>query len=389
LFLYKGQYVYKEDQLAENIYIIYQGECSLEKTLCRSSKQKEHIKLLNVEKGDIMGLEAINYDPHLEHLYYLEKIDKKKLPTFYHSLKSESDNTVVFVLRFHKLEDLRENFLAFLMNLKREKEKIYEDLLKKMIEMKKLLNAEKNNLNKTSTPLDIITNRYKTKHNKGLEFGKIFIDDKYNTRYKPINTASNYERIQTSIICDNSINTKNISISACKTLNYKSTDTILLSYENKIGLLKTSNKRIAVSQNKISNNSNQGEDTKILNKNKLKIISSTINYKTQEISDPYQSKIQFVQTQNSDLKYLKDDENLFKNNFSSEKEENLTDRIKRENLLSKFKTGKLPIEGKKKKYPVSIMSNNFKMDLNLWDYATSNNFFNSGKYNMPLISLKK
>jgi hypothetical protein len=387
LFLYKGRYVYKEYQPAEYIYIIYQGECSLEKILHKSSKNEECIKLIIVEKGDIVGLEAIHYDAEIDYLYSKDISYEEKPPVYNHSLKSENDNTVILRIRLHKIEEMKEKFLEFLLNLKREKDKIYQDLLNKRIDMKNQLNVKKNILLNTITPLEDKnkTKKYKIKLQKGIDFGKVWMDNSYTTRYKPINSKSNRELPQSSKTNDKINTSQNKSNSLCKTLDYKSTNTISLSYEYTDVKYKLFNKKLASSQNRLSEYINMGREGTIVNKNKLKFSSSTLNSRIEETSDLHQSNNHLIHTENSDIKYVMDEEKFLNNYLEDEK--NLTDRVKRENVSAKSRKGKLPNETKKKKYPVALISNN--INLNLWKNSTSKIFFNSGKYNLPLISLDK
>jgi hypothetical protein len=171
IFLPKGVFIFKEGQRADTLYVVYQGQCSLHKnTISSANKESDkNIKVMNVEKGDLLGLEAINFMPSDE----LQKDEIKndryykdyKEPTYKYSLKAESDSTILISVRISSLGELREAFKDSLTNLKNKKEHILEQILSKKEELKKQFKVR----DRAHMIRDEIKNNYETINHKQIE----------------------------------------------------------------------------------------------------------------------------------------------------------------------------------------------------------------------------
>jgi hypothetical protein len=208
----RNEVIYTEGTVANNFYIIYEGQFRLKKNLSQkkdsiqnfyqSDVAKHHV-VLYLTNGDFAGLEAfMNYDYnmnfrnslqsqiHFENEIYIEKFhtqqNNSETARYKNSLVAESEYNVVFSLNPNILSfELRKDLCEFLQPIFEKRENFISEIFKNhqaIKEKMKLTYREK-----------IITNISKNNNKKLIDkIDELGVDDNYLRIIKPLH----FERIK-------------------------------------------------------------------------------------------------------------------------------------------------------------------------------------------------
>lgn len=160
----KGEYIYRQDSKAEEILVIYQGCCSIEKYLPIITKEEKFVTVMYLQKGDLAGLESLNYVSYVDFAVSTnveeinqefeiskdnelikneknifnspeyKKFNTKNFPVYKSSLKSIENDTIVIHIKISALNEYREVIRESLKSIKTEKDTIIDNLIKKKID---------------------------------------------------------------------------------------------------------------------------------------------------------------------------------------------------------------------------------------------------------------
>lgn len=137
-FLAKNEIIYLENTPADTIYVIYLGQCQIEKNTQSKPHQNDYrdpskqLMLMTLDRGDLAGLEALESYHYLGNYKSFEERDIK----YRFSLKSTDDNTVLISIKMSFLNETREGLIKGLNTLKIQKEKLLLEIFHKKIATK-------------------------------------------------------------------------------------------------------------------------------------------------------------------------------------------------------------------------------------------------------------
>jgi hypothetical protein len=161
----KGEYIYKQESKAEEILVIYQGSCSIEKNLPFISKEEKYVTVMYLQVGDLAGLESLNYlpgfdnpsstdgaefnqdfeknidnssqnqkDKNISNSPPPKNLKEMKFPAYKSSLRSMENETIVIHIKISALNEYREAICDSLKNIKNEKDMIIDNLIRQKID---------------------------------------------------------------------------------------------------------------------------------------------------------------------------------------------------------------------------------------------------------------
>jgi CRP-like cAMP-binding protein len=345
--------IYKQNENAFNFYLIYEGNL---KSLNNKENLIKNKEIIYYNKNDFCGLESIKN---------IEKIKKKDLNyNNYLSTVITNDNfNIIFKLNINLFEHNYEKiFKKFFINISLKHSQIFNDLLKKYIKYKnkyniiskneekknKLLSENIQNCIDNSFNLIEKKNSLKNKYKKKL-FNKTFCNIKENSKEKIKKIKLNVNNIPIIKIKKNMINNK---------MNKKENFDILNNLNNYYVINKNKfykEKFLTSRTSKLNlNNNNEKNIIKKNNKSLLHI-----------------KKRNCFNLLNNNNSFNKSDLNIFKT-----RNKNIN-----ENSFFKIKKSRNKILNKFYNY------DNINNSLNNSKKIKKNFYFNSGKINLPLVSI--
>ena len=236
-----GDFIYKEKEPSNKLYLIYQGKCAVQ----RNSKNLGNIIYLN--KGDIFGYESlINLKPKWETVIKINiQINIQKCE---YDIVCKDNRSIILVLDIPFCDELTTwKISKDLLPYFKEKNKIIQNLenikkISSIIFEEKYNNLVKKRKNKSlneDSRFNKNKNKYKLLVNQSIYGNKIYSNSKINNKRK-VNFISNYAKIFPKNYFKNNIQMIKFK-DTCQTQRKRKTDYISLLFNN----IKKNNQRIA------------------------------------------------------------------------------------------------------------------------------------------------